>query len=202
MGRAVRATGPTGRHAGNGCATEIVTRSTTICVMATAAKQTSAHQSLALLNHLSRVARREADAVLDLGGLRPRHVVALTLLRDHGAVSQQGLAEALRLDPSNLVGLLNELEQRDLVSRTRDPSDRRRHIVQLGPAGNEALDDAEQRLACVEDRVLGALDEQERDTLHALLLRAAGDQLPAHSCPESECGSEDPDEEACEKSLG
>jgi MarR family transcriptional regulator, lower aerobic nicotinate degradation pathway regulator len=155
--------------------------------MATTAKQAAAHQSLALLNHLSRVARREADAVLDRGGLRPRHLVALTLLRDHGAVGQQGLAEALRLDPSNLVGLLNELEQRHLISRTRDPSDRRRHIVQLAPEGHAALLDTEQRLACVEDRVLGALSAQERDTLHALLLRAAGDQLPSHACLDAEC---------------
>lgn len=168
--------------------------------MATTAKQPTSHQSLALLNHLSRVARREADALLGAGGLRPRHVVALTLLRDHGAVSQQGLAEALRLDPSNLVGLLNELEQAHLVSRTRDPSDRRRHIVQLAPEGLAALQDAEQRLACVEDRVLGALNDEERDTLHALLLRAAGDQLPAASCAEAEADSEDEHEE-CERSL-
>lgn len=170
--------------------------------MATTAKPGVAHQSLALLNHLSRVARREADAVFELGGLRPRHVVALTLLRDHGAVSQQGLAEALRLDPSNLVGLLNELEQRHLISRTRDPSDRRRHIVALAPEGLDALQDAEQRLACVEDRVLGALSEQERDTLHALLLRAAGDQLPAQACAEAECSEDDRAHEECERSLG
>lgn len=169
--------------------------------MATTAKQTSAHQSLALLNHLSRVARREADALLDDGGLRPRHVVALTLLRDHGAVSQQGLAEALRLDPSNLVGLLNELEQAHLISRTRDPSDRRRHIVQIAAEGLDALRGAEQQLACVEDRVLGALSDVERDTLHALLLRAAGDQLPANACSEAEADAENEHEE-CERSLG
>lgn len=155
--------------------------------MASTVATPASHQSLALLNHLSRVARREADAVLDLGGLRPRHVVALTLLRDHGAVSQQGLAEALRLDPSNLVGLLNELEQRGLLSRTRDRSDRRRHIVELAPQGEAALQEVEQRLACVEDRVLGALSAQERDTLHTLLLRAAGDQLPAAACTAVAC---------------
>lgn len=162
--------------------------------MATSAPGQTGHQSLALLNHLSRVARREADALLDDGGLRPRHVIALTLLREHGAISQQGLAEGLRLDPSNLVGLLNELEDSHLVSRTRDPSDRRRHIVQLSPEGYSALEDAEQRLACVEDRVLGALTGEERNTLHALLLRAAGDQLPADSCAGEACASEECEE--------
>jgi DNA-binding MarR family transcriptional regulator len=140
------------------------------------------HQSLALLDHLSRVARREADAARDPDGLRPRHLVGLTLLRDHGAATQQALAEALRLDPSNLVGLLNDLESRGLVTRRRDPDDRRRHIVELAPEGLTTLQAAERRLAAVEDRVLGALSAEERCTLHALLIRAAGGQLPAGAC--------------------
>lgn len=156
----------------------------------TAPGQAAARQSLALLNHLSRVARREADALLDVDGLRPRHVIALTLLRDHGTIPQQDLAEALRLDPSNLVGLLNELEAAGLVSRTRDTADRRRHIVQLVARGQEALEETERRLSCVEDRVFGALSAAERDTLHSLLLRAAGDQLPAHACQGEICEDE------------
>ena len=142
----------------------------------------ASYQSLALLDHLSRVARREADGAPDPDGLRPRHLVALTLLRDHGAATQQALAEALRLDPSNLVGLLNDLEARGLVTRRRDPDDRRRHIVELAPAGLTTLHGAEQRLAAVENKVLGALTVDERCTLHALLIRAAGGQLPATAC--------------------
>lgn len=146
----------------------------------------ASYQSLALLDHLSRVARREADTAPDPGGLRPRHLVALTLLRDHGAATQQALSEALRLDPSNLVGLLNDLETRGLVTRRRDPDDRRRHIVELAAEGLVTLHAAERRLAAVEDRVLGALSVDERCTLHALLIRAAGGQLPATSCVESD----------------
>jgi MarR family transcriptional regulator, lower aerobic nicotinate degradation pathway regulator len=67
------------------------------------------------------------------GGLRPRHLIALRLLSEQGPQSQQGLADALSLDPGNVVGLLNELEERELVVRRRDRSDRRRHIVELSP---------------------------------------------------------------------
>jgi DNA-binding MarR family transcriptional regulator len=137
------------------------------------------HQSLALIGHLARVAHRGSEVALDPAGLRPRQVVALTILRDHGATTQGALGEALRLDPSNLVGLLNELEERGLLERRRDPGDRRRHIVELSAAGEKALVRAEQALFSVQDDVLGALDEDERATLHALLLRAAGGQLPA-----------------------
>jgi DNA-binding MarR family transcriptional regulator len=154
--------------------------------VASPAHTRASYQSLALLDHLSRVARREADGAPDPDGLRPRHLVALTLLRDHGAATQQALAEALRLDPSNLVGLLNDLESRGLVTRRRDPDDRRRHIVELARAGLTTLDAAEQRLAAVENKVLGALTTDERCTLHALLIRAAGDQLPATACADQD----------------
>src|ERR1700727_1669256 len=103
-------------------------------------------------------------------------------LLDHGPPTQQALSKALRLAPSNLVGLLNDLESRGLVTRRRDPDDRRRHIVELAPAGLTTLHAAERRLADVENKVLGALSADERCTLHALLIRAAGGQLPATAC--------------------
>jgi DNA-binding MarR family transcriptional regulator len=143
------------------------------------------HQSLVLISHLARLAQRGSEMALDPAGLRPRHLVALNVLRDHGATTQGALAEALRLDPSNLVGLLNELEQRGLLERRRDPDDRRRHIVELSAAGRQALLGAERALISVQDDVLGALDEDERATLHALLLRAAGGQLPGDACTQA-----------------
>jgi DNA-binding MarR family transcriptional regulator len=137
------------------------------------------HHSLALLDHLARVGRRAAEAAIAPGELRPRHLVALTLLSDHGPANQRDLGEALRLDPSNVVALLNELEDRGLATRRRDPADRRRHIVELSARGHAELQSAQQRLTCVEDELFRALTVEERATLHELLLRAAGDQLPS-----------------------
>jgi DNA-binding MarR family transcriptional regulator len=140
--------------------------------------------SLALLDHLARVGRRAAETAVPPDALRPRHLVLLTLLRDRGATNQQGLAEALGLDPSNVVGLLNELEDRRLVTRRRDPADRRRHIVELSELGGTELGLAERRLACVEDQVFRALNAEERAQLHHLLLQATGGRLP--SCTEAQ----------------
>ena len=106
------------------------------------------------------------------GGLRPRHLIALKLLSEHGPASQQGLAEALSLDPSNVVGLLNELEERGLITRRRDPADRRRHIVELSATGAGELCLAQARLSRVEDDLLSALSAEERATLYRLLARA------------------------------
>ena len=136
------------------------------------------------MSHLARVARRGTEQALAPLGLRPRHLVALTLLRAQGPATQQALIEALRIDPSNLVGLLNELEQRRLLVRERDPGDRRRHIVALSPAGAKTVRRAERALAAVQDDVLQSLSGDERDTLHDLLLRAAGGRLPSTACTE------------------
>lgn len=141
------------------------------------------HQSLALIDHLSRVGRRRSEEVLTPLGLRPRHLVALTLLRDHGAATQQALAASLSIDPTNLVGLLNALEEGDLVVRRRDPQDRRRHIVELSAEGEALLLRAECALAAVQDEVFGALDEDERLRLYGLLLRATGGHVP--TCTEA-----------------
>jgi DNA-binding MarR family transcriptional regulator len=149
---------------------------------ATANPSAVAHQSLALVNHLARVSRRGSEAALAPLGMRSLHLVALTLLRDHGSTTQQALAEALRIDASNLVGLLNDLERGGYLVRERDPGDRRRHIVEISPAGLATLERAEVALAAVQDDVLGALSDEERATLHELLLRAAGGQLPQGGC--------------------
>jgi DNA-binding MarR family transcriptional regulator len=135
-------------------------------------EQLEDQQLLPLLDHLARVGRRAAEASMAPGGLRPRHLIALKLLSEHGPASQQGLAEALSLDPSNVVGLLNELEERGLIVRRRDPADRRRHIVELSATGAGELCLAQARLSRVEDDLLAVLSAAERATLYRLLARA------------------------------
>src|SRR5881227_1515371 len=117
---------------------------------------------LMLIHRLDRIARRRKEIALEPVDLRPRQVVALMILRDHGAMTQGSLGESLSLDPANLVGLLNELEEREFLDRRRDPEDRRRHIVELSPAGEATLARAEEALKAVEDYVLAGLDEDER----------------------------------------
>jgi DNA-binding MarR family transcriptional regulator len=133
---------------------------------------------LPLLEHLARVGRHAAEASMSPGGLRPRHLIALKLLCEQGPASQQGLADALSLDPSNVVGLLNDLEERELITRRRDRTDRRRHIVELAPLGQDELTRAFARLSTVEDDLFSALSVEERDTLYNLLVRAVGVHSP------------------------
>ncbi|MFI0895324.1 MarR family winged helix-turn-helix transcriptional regulator [Streptomyces sp. NPDC020983] len=137
-------------------------------------------RSGALLDHLARRMRLHAEGVLAPLGLRPRHLVALTVLRDQRGSTQQALATTLMMDRATVVGLLNELESDGLVERQRSPEDRRRHIVLLTERGARVLASAELSLAAVEDEVLGALDAEQRNTLYELLLLAACGSL--HPC--------------------
>lgn len=133
---------------------------------------------MALLTRLAKqVYRRSTE---DLLGMHMRHLMSLSYVRDHDGGPQQELAEALCMDANNVVLLLNELEELGYISRRRDPSDRRRHLVDLTPVGAKALIDAEHRQESIEDDVLKALDDDERATLWRLLgqaLRGAEPEL-------------------------
>src|ERR1700716_3852659 len=108
-----------------------------------------AHHPGALLQHLARRMRLRAEAVLAPVGLRPRHLVALTVLRARGGCPQQALAAVLGVGGTNVVGLLNELEAEKLIERRRSPEDRRRHVVVLTDAGAKQLAEVEVALAAV-----------------------------------------------------
>src|ERR1700760_3226207 len=105
------------------------------------AERACAPGSMALLTRLAKqVYRRSTEELL---GMHMRHLMALSYVRDHDGGPQQEIAEALCMDANNVVLLLNELEQLGYVSRRRDLSDLRRHLVDLTPVGLTALDDAE-----------------------------------------------------------
>jgi DNA-binding MarR family transcriptional regulator len=87
------------------------------------------------------------------------------------------------MDANNVVLLLNELEQFGYTTRLRDPSDRRRHVVQITPAGRKALSLAERAQIAIEDDVLAALDADERRTLRELLNRALRSVEPTEDAP-------------------
>jgi DNA-binding MarR family transcriptional regulator len=112
---------------------------------------------------------------LGVTGLGPRHAATLLRLVRLGPTNQQQLMEALAIDPSALVAILNDLEGDGLAVRTRDPADRRRHIVEVTRTGCKAACEVEDAIAEVERDTFAALDEAEIEQLHVLLGRLRGD---------------------------
>ena len=131
-----------------------------------------------LLKRLGFAAKEQAMAAYERAGLHPYHHAILAVLDEGSRETQGAIADALGYDRGQLVGLLDELEEKALVERRRDPADRRRHIVRLTPEGKRALADLRKLARELESEFLSSLDEGERTQLHALLLRLAQQHLP------------------------
>jgi MarR family transcriptional regulator, transcriptional regulator for hemolysin len=95
------------------------------------------------------------------GGSLPIWLVLLSLKTSRGA-SQRAMAEAMGIQGATLTHHLNGMEAAGLVTRRRDPGNRRVHIVELTESGEELFDKL--RTVAVE------FDEQLRCGLSASVL--------------------------------
>jgi MarR family transcriptional regulator, lower aerobic nicotinate degradation pathway regulator len=122
-----------------------------------------------LMIKLGRITMHRFTEALEPFGIRPRHVAALIELRDRGQLTQQALCGQLHLDPTNLVAILNELEQRGYATRRRDPEDRRRHLVEVSKRGIAVIEKVSAVMDGVEDELLNGFEPAQREQLEGLL---------------------------------
>jgi DNA-binding MarR family transcriptional regulator len=127
------------------------------------------------LGQLARAAATQLDDALAREGLSLRTHQVLVCLAEFGQVSQQQVCDAIVVDRSDMVRLLDQLEQLGQVVRDRDRADRRRHLLTLTPTGRSALARGERVIERVTGNVLSNLSGAERRALHRLALRALGE---------------------------
>jgi MarR family transcriptional regulator, lower aerobic nicotinate degradation pathway regulator len=106
--------------------------------------------------------------------LTPKSFGALSILTEHGPLSQAALGEMMRIDRTTMVTVVDGLERTGYVQRGRNSADRRVHSLEVTPAGEKALRAAERIARRTHDELLAALSPTERDELRALLARVAG----------------------------
>jgi MarR family transcriptional regulator, lower aerobic nicotinate degradation pathway regulator len=126
-----------------------------------------------LLKRLGFAAKDRSHAAFEGTGLSAFHYAVLALLEEDPRETQAQVADALGYDRSLIVRLLDELEERGLVVRKRDPDDRRRHVVKLTPDGRSVLLELRAIVRRLEDDFLSPLDAGEQETLHVLLTKVA-----------------------------
>jgi DNA-binding MarR family transcriptional regulator len=108
-------------------------------------------------------------------GIQPRDYAILGVLAASDAISQQELAGRLNINRTVMVKLIDRLEHAGLVTRTRNPADRRSHSLSLTPAGRLLRERMEPAVNRGEAALTAPLQSAERDRLNQLLRRLLPD---------------------------
>ncbi|WP_297618163.1 MarR family transcriptional regulator [Nocardia sp.] len=135
------------------------------------------HSPVAVVQRLGRV-RRIIEAEVEAGfaefGLTGSDYVALATLRlddRSDGVSQRYLMRELGLTSGTISVRVDRLVEQGLVTRSPDPADKRNTLVALTAVGRELFDRVTPAHLSIEDRLLAALDPEQREVLETILRR-------------------------------
>ncbi len=95
-------------------------------------------------------------------------VLRLLSFSSSGSLPLSKIGERLMVHPTSVTNLIDRLVADGLVDRNVDPSDRRRVLASLTPAGRKVLDEATAALTEL-DFGLGGLSTDQQRTIHELL---------------------------------
>ncbi|MET7388198.1 MarR family winged helix-turn-helix transcriptional regulator [Streptomyces sp. NPDC005529] len=123
---------------------------------------------------VGRVAARARGLVaeaLTAEGLKLMHHAVLAASSEYGPVAQAELGRRVAVDPKDMVGILNELQQAGLVLRAPDPADRRKNAITVTPEGTAVLTRCAALAEAANAELLAPLTADEQSQLMVLLKR-------------------------------
>ncbi|HEY5855975.1 MAG TPA: MarR family transcriptional regulator [Aldersonia sp.] len=122
---------------------------------------------------VARILRQQSRESLAPWDIAPSHLRALRVLMQEGPCRLSQLSERLRIARRSTTEVVDALEQRWLVERRPDPTDRRATLVALTAKGGGVGDAVQESRAIEAERVFGALDDAERRELARILRKLA-----------------------------
>lgn len=133
--------------------------------------------SLPLGLHLARAAKEITrafdDALAEAGGSQPAWLVLISL-KTRRLASQRELAHAVGIREATLTHHLNAMDASGLIIRRRDPGNRRVHLVELTPAGEEAFFRMRKAAFAFDARLRAGFEEEELAEFGRVLDRLHG----------------------------
>jgi len=123
------------------------------------------------LGQISQRGFERAMAELDL---RPPLYDYMSAIAEFGPVSQKELSEIIKMDTAKIVALTDELEAKEVVLRTADPTDRRRNLISFTKSGQTLLIKANRLAKKAEGELLDPLNPKEQEMLRNLLRKVQG----------------------------
>ncbi len=114
-----------------------------------------------------------ANKLLEEVDLNVRQFSVLALAASDLKPTQREMSAFVALDPSQIVALVDTLEDRNLVKRETDPRDRRSKNIVATSEGEKLYRRARMITMTAEDHIMTKLTAEERDQLRALLTKVA-----------------------------
>jgi MarR family transcriptional regulator for hemolysin len=125
---------------------------------------------LALARASKSVGRAFDDALVEAGGSTPTWLVLISL-KSQPLANQRALAEAVGIQGATLTHHLNAMEDAGLLTRRRDPSNRRVHLVELTDDGEALFHRLRKAATAFDRRLRTGLEDQDVAQLEQLLER-------------------------------
>lgn len=127
------------------------------------------HDLAFLLARANALSLSRMHDALERFDLKTRSYSVLAIAASDARPSQRELSEFLRLDPSQIVSLIDQLERAGLVRREPDPRDRRANVVVATGDGRALAEEARQTVIDSDRQWFSVLPEDDRQRLHSLL---------------------------------
>src|ERR1700678_114078 len=117
----------------------------------------------AMFSPLTRGLIAREEPVLHAHDISMWGYIVLTALVEQPVRTQAALAQAINADKSRIISVLDELQERGLIHRQPDETDRRVHLLSLTPAGDRRRRSVEAAIRHREEQVLATLPPADRD---------------------------------------